>query len=283
LNPDGTVSPTRYLAGNPTLLSEVGQISGTASIGNQDYEALQLMAKKRLGSGLEYSVAYTFSKCMTNNMGYYGQGGQASQSNWYYQNIYDAAAEWGPCDYDAKQNFVANTVYDIPFGRGRQFGNGVNKAVDAVAGGWTIAGIVSLHSGFPLTVGANDASNTGSRGPRADCLSPVDILGKQQSSVGLGYQWFDPSAFAQPANGTFGSCGVGTVRGPGLATADFNLSKSFKLTERHIIDLRAEFINGFNHPILNAPNTGVGTTLGLLNSSNFLSGREVQFAFKYHF
>ena len=283
LNPDGTVSPTRYLAGNPTLLSEVGQISGTASIGNQDYEALQLMAKKRLGSGLEYSVAYTFSKCMTNNMGYYGQGGQASQSNWYYQNIYDAAAEWGPCDYDAKQNFVANTVYDIPFGRGRSFGNNMNKALDAVAGGWTIAGIVSLHTGFPLTIGANDASNTGSRGPRADCLSPVDILGRQQSSVGLGYQWFDPSAFAQPANGTFGSCGVGTVRGPGLATVDFNLSKSFKITERHIVDLRAEFINGLNHPILNAPNTGVGATLGLLNSSNFLSGREVQFAFKYHF
>jgi len=68
-----------------------------------------------------------------------------------------------------------------------------------------------------------------------------------------------------------------------LATVDFNLSKSFKITERHIVDLRAEFINGFNHPILNAPNTGVGTTLGLLNSSNFLSGREVQFAFKYRF
>jgi len=51
--------------------------------------------KKRLSSGLEYQVAYTYSKCMTNNMGYYGQGGQASQSNWYYQNIYDAAGGMG--------------------------------------------------------------------------------------------------------------------------------------------------------------------------------------------
>ena len=136
-----------------------------------------MLVKKRLGAGLEYSVAYTYSKCMTNNMGYYGQGGQASQSNWYYQNIYDAAAEWGPCDYDAQQNFVANAVYDIPFGRGRTFGNGMNKAVDAVVGGWTMAGILSVHSGFPLTIGASDASNTTSRGPRADCLTPVDILG----------------------------------------------------------------------------------------------------------
>jgi hypothetical protein len=285
LNKNGTVSPTEYLSGNPTLLSEIGQISGTASIGNQDYEALQMSMKKRLSSGLEYSVAYTYSKCMTNNMGYYGQGGQASQSNWYYQNIYDAAAEWGPCDYDAHQLFAGNAVYDIPFGRGRTFGNDMNKALDAVVGGWTMAGILTLHTGFPLTIGASDASNTTSRGPRADCISPVDILGTQNASpsVGSGYQWFSPSAFAQPANGTFGSCGVGTVRGPGLATFDFNVSKTFKITERHAFDLRAEFINLTNHPILNAPNTGVGPQLGLLNSSNALSGREVQFAFKYHF
>jgi len=74
-----------------------------------------------------------------------------------------------------------------------------------------------------------------------------------------------PQCFAQPANGTFGSCGVGTVRGPGLTTFDFNVSKTFKITERHAVDLRAEFINLTNHPILNAPNTSVGTQLGLLN------------------
>jgi hypothetical protein len=288
LNSDGTVSPTEYLAGNPTLLSEIGQISGTATIGNQDYAALQMLARKRLSSGLEYSVAYTYSKCMTNNMGYYGQGGQASQSNWYYQNIYDAAAEWGPCDYDAAHNLVTNAVYDVPFGRGRKFGNNMNKAVDAVAGGWQVAGILSLHTGFPLTVTANDASNTGSRGSRANCISPADVLGAQNANplVGNGYQWFSPSGFAQPSTGnsllgTFGNCGVGTVRGPGLATLDFNLSKTFQITERHSVNLRAEFINLTNTPILNAPNTGVGSTLGLLNSSQ--GARNVQFALKYRF
>ncbi len=281
LNPDGSVSPTRFLAGDPALLAEIGQISGTATVGNQDYDALQMLVKKRLSSGLEYSVAYTYSKCMTNNMGYYGQGGQSGQSNWYYQNIYDAAAEWGPCDYDAAHNFVTNAVYDIPFGRGRTFGNGMNKALDTVAGGWEMAGILSLHTGFPMTVGANDASNTGSRGSRADCISPVDILGQQNSALGNGYQWYTPSGFAQPVNGTFGNCGVGTVRGPGLATLDFNLSKNFRITERQSFDLRAEFINLTNTPILNSPNNGLGTTLGLLNSSQ--GARNVQFAFKYHF
>jgi hypothetical protein len=283
LNPDGTVSPTRYLEGNPTLLAEIGQISGTASVGNQDYDALQVLVRKRLGAGLEYSLAYTYSKCMTDNLGYYGQGGQSGQSNFYAQNIYNEAAEWGPCDYDAAHNFVANVVYDLPFGRNRMFGKGMNRGVDAVLGGWQAAGILSVHTGFPLTVTANDASNTGSRGSRADCIAPADVFGDQNASpsIGNGYQWFNPDSYAQPANGTFGSCGVGTVRGPGLATLDFNLSKNFRITERHSFDIRAEFINLTNTPILNSPNTGVGPTLGLLNSSQ--GARNIQFAVKYHF
>jgi len=150
-----------------------------------------------------------------------------------------------------------------------------------VAGGWQAAGILSLHTGFPLTVTANDASNTLSRGPRADCISPADVLGQQGSPVGNGFQWYSPTGFAQPTNGTFGSCGVGTVRGPGLATLDFNLSKNFRITERQSFDLRAEFINLTNTPILNSPNNSVGSQLGLLNSSQ--GARNVQFAFKYRF
>lgn len=280
LNPDGTVSPTQFLAGNPALLSDIGQISGTASVGNQDYQALQLSLQKRLSSGLQYSLAYTYSKCMTNNQGYYGQGGQAGQSNWYYQNIYNAAAEWGPCDYDATHNFVANAVYELPFGRGRKFGHSMNKALNTVAGGWQVGGILSLHTGFPLTVTATDASNTGSRGARADCVAPGTVFGQQNSPDG-GYQWFNPAAYAQPADGTFGSCGVGTIRGPGLTDFDFSLEKTFQITERHAVDFRAEFINLTNTPILNAPIRGLGTTLGLLNSSQ--GARNIQFALKYHF
>jgi hypothetical protein len=280
LNPNGTVSPSEYLAGNPTLMAEIGQIAGTASVGNQSYNALQMLLQKRLSSGLQYSVAYTYSKCMTNNLGYYGQGGQSGQSNWYYQNIYDAAAEWGPCDYDATHNFVANTVYELPFGRDRAFGKNMSKALDAVAGGWQVGGILSLHTGFPLTVSASDASNTLSRGARADCIAPAQVFGEQNSPLG-GYQWYNPASYAQPVPYTFGSCGVGTVRGPGLATLDFNLSKTFRITERHALDLRAEFMNLTNTPILNSPNNGVGTTLGLLQNSQ--GERNVQFALKYHF
>jgi len=280
LNPDGTVSPTRYLAGNPSLLADIGQISGTASIGNQAYNALQALLQKRLSAGLQYSVAYTYSKCMTNNLGYYGQGGQSGQSNWYYQNIYNAAAEWGPCDYDATHNFIANAIYDLPVGRGRAFGKNMNRVADSIIGGWQASGILSLHSGFPLTVTASDASGTGSRGARANCIAAADVFGEQNSPNG-GYQWFSPASYTQPAAGTFGNCGVGTVRGPGLHTLDFDLTKNFKFTERQSLDLRADFINLTNTPILNAPNHGIGTNLGLLQNSQ--GARNVQFSLKYHF
>jgi hypothetical protein len=65
--------------------------------------------------------------------------------------------------YDATHNFVGNVVYDLPFGRNRTFGKDMSKAFDAVAGGWEMAGILSLHTGFPLTITDDDASNTGSR------------------------------------------------------------------------------------------------------------------------
>ncbi|MGH9664094.1 MAG: carboxypeptidase regulatory-like domain-containing protein [Bryobacteraceae bacterium] len=280
LNADGTVSPTQYLAGNPSLLADIGQISGTASIGNQSYQALQVSFQKRLSSGLQYTLNYTYSKCMTNNLGYYGQGGQSGQGNYYYQNIYNAAAEWGPCDYDATHNFVGDVIYSLPFGRDRTFGKNMNRVADAVIGGWQVGGILSLHTGFPLTISASDASGTLSRGARANCIASGNVFGLQDAAQG-GYQYFDSASYAQPASGTFGNCGVGTLRGPGLKTLDFNLSKHFTFTEHQNLELRGEFINLTNTPILNAPSRGIGTTLGLLQSSQ--GARNVQIGLKYNF
>ena len=280
LNSNGTVSPTQYLAGNPSLLSDIGQISGTASIGSQDYDALQAQLQKRLSAGLQASLSYTYSKCMTNSIGYYGQGGQAATTSAYYQNIYNAQAEWGLCDYDAKSNFVANAVYALPIGRDKHFGKSMNKAMDAVVGGWTLSGILSLHTGFPLTVTATDVSGTLSRGARANCIAPAQVYGMQNASQG-GYQWFNPADFAQPGTGTFGTCGPSTLRGPGLESLDFNAAKYFSVTEHHRLELRGEFINLTNTPILNAPTRSIGTTLGLLQSSQ--GARNVQLALKYVF
>jgi len=281
LLPNGTIVNSPYLSGNPTLQSEISQISGTASNGNQSYNSLQAVLQKRFSSGLEASVAYTYSKCMTDSSGYYGSwGAQATPTSPYWQNLYDKKAEWGPCYYDATHILTSYATYDIPVGKGRKFGSNLNKVADAVVGGWQVNGILSLHTGFPLTVSAGDASGTNSRGSRANCLAPAKIFGAQNSPSG-GYQWFDPSAFGPADPGTFGNCGVATVRGPGLHTLDLSLAKFFNITEHQSLEFRAESVNFTNSPILNSPNTGLGSTLGLLQSAQ--GARNVQFALKYHF
>ena len=280
LNPNGTVSPTQYLAGNPSLLADIGQISGTSSIGSQDYDALQVVATKRLSAGVQFTASYTYSKCMTNSIGYYGQGGQADNASAYFQNIYNMRAEWGACGYDATHNFVGNAIYALPFGRDRQFGKSMNKVLDGVVGGWTASGILSLHTGFPITVNGTDVSGTTARAARANCIAPAVVFGQQDATQG-GYQWFNPADFAQASAGTFGNCGVSTLRGPGLKTLDFNLAKYFAITEHQHLELRGEFINLTNTPILNSPTRGIGTTLGLLQGSQ--GARNVQIALKYTF
>ena len=280
LEPNGSVAPSLFLAGNPALMSDIGNISGTASNGNQSYHSLQLVMQKRLSSGLQYSIAYTYSKCMSDAIGYYGAGGQSGSQSAYWQNIYDSKAEWGPCFYDVTHNLTANVVYAVPFGRDRMFGKDMNRIVNGVLGDWQVSGILSLHGGFPLTIRATDVSGTGSRGARADCVAPGTVLGTQ-SAAQNGYLWFDPSAYAQPATGTFGNCGVGTIRGPGLHTFDFNLSKNFPITESQHIEIRGEFINLTNTPILDAPNHTIGTTLGLLQTSQ--GARNIQLGLKFYF
>ncbi|MBV9301967.1 MAG: carboxypeptidase regulatory-like domain-containing protein [Acidobacteriaceae bacterium] len=281
LLPNGSTVGSPYLSGNPTLYNEISQISGTATNGNQSYNALQAVLQKRISNGLEGSVAYTYSKCMTDSSGYYGSwGGQTTPTSPYWQNLYDKKAEWGPCYYDAEHVLTSYATYDIPIGRGRAIGHDMNKVVNAVIGDWQVNGILQLHTGFPLTISAGDASGTNSRGSRANCIAPVHIFGEQNSPSG-GYQWFDQNAFAAAAPHTFGTCGVGTVRGPGLHTLDLSLAKFFDITERQKIEFRAESINLTNTPILNSPNTGLGSNLGLLQSSQ--GARNLQFALKYLF
>jgi hypothetical protein len=291
LNADGTVSPSPFLGGNPLLQSQIGSAKTTEASSNQDYNALQAVFQKRLSNGLEFQANYTWSKCMSNSRGFYGAAGQAAPEG-HQQNAYDAAAEWGPCYYDAAQAFNGYVTYDLPFGRGRAFGANLNKVVDAIVGSWQINAIATFRSGFPLTVtNFQDSSETGSTGARANCIAPAHILGEFDSPAG-GYQWFDPRSYAAPALHTFGTCGNSTVRGPGLHTADLSLSKRFVITERQNLEFRAEAINFTNTPILNAPKAVVpgkvvsNGEFGLGNFGRITSSqgaRQLQFALKYHF
>jgi hypothetical protein len=228
---------------------------------------------------------------MTDNSGYYGTWGstQATPANPYYQNLYDPKADWAPCYFDATHVLSAYATYEVPFGRNKRFGKDMPRVLDAIAGGWSIDPIVSIHTGFPLALYdfGDDPTGTGSRGLRPNCNGQSHELGRHgafDSSTGafLGYQWFDPSAYSAPGVGQFGNCPAqGPVRGPGYADLDLSLQKDFHVTETMRFQFRTDFINAFNHVNLNAPATALGTNMGLINTSQ--DPRNIQFALKFYF
>jgi len=282
-NGDG---PALLAAINPT---NGGTVSGTQSNGRMMYNALQAVFQKQQSNGLQYQVSYTYGKCMTNNSGYYGTWSGARQSNTaspYWQNIYDPQAEWSPCYYDETHNLTAYAVYDLPFGKGKKFGSDMNKAVDAVVGGWTVSPIITLHTGFPQSLYNNGTDQTGtfSRGLRPDCNGTNTVFGRRDATAaqGGGIQWFDPSNYANAAG--FGTCSpqVGQLRGPGLYNWDLSLQKNFHITERFKLQFRSDFLNAFNRVNLAAPNTTVATsTTGVINMSQ--PARNIQFALKLYY
>jgi Carboxypeptidase regulatory-like domain/TonB dependent receptor/TonB-dependent Receptor Plug Domain len=274
---NGAVVQGPYLT---AIRGQIGQISGTCSCAKQKYNALQTTLRKRFSMGLEYQVAFTYSRGMSDSIGYYGQGGQAGSQSAYWQNLYNQQSEFGPTYFDEKFNFVPSFVYQLPFGHGRKMGSAWNRGVDAILGGWNVGGIYTAHTGFPLTIKlASDASGTGARSDRAQVVgTPHD-----PHVVGPGNSWLDLSAYATPALHTFGNAGVGVVRGPGMSRFDFSLSKDFHVTEHKMFQLRGEAFNLFNSPIFLSPasQTITSTLFGQIRSSE--GERNMQIVAKFYF
>lgn len=296
LNSNGTTSPGPFAqplinccgAGNsPT-------IRFNDSSGIQRYNALQISMEQREWKGFQYRANYTWSKCLSNSLGYFGPFGDeealpgtTSQTgfSFFFQNAYNPLGDYGRCIADVASLFNGYLVYELPFGKGKLFGDGVSDLVNNIIGGWTLGSDFTLHSGFAITALGPDASGTNSASPRANCPSGVSQSGNGQIvALGggqFGLQFWNPAA-ALPANpGTFGTCAIGSFRGPGLATADLNLSKRFVLGERTNLQAMAQLINVTNTAILGRPNFSEGSTFGVISSSN--PGRQIQFGIKLNF
>jgi hypothetical protein len=296
-NPLTTV-PTLFLHGNPTLLATgPGQIRLNASTAIQNYNSMQLTVLQRLSKGLNFQANYTWSKCLTNNQGYYGRYGdsghsQASNDVSFQLYAYNLNLDYGACDRDVTSVFNGYITYELPFGKNKAMGKNMGKALNAVAADWRVSAAFNVHGGFPISMlyYGNDPSGAYFQ-PRPDCISPSRQTPYKQAplnpSAGIvgGYLWFDPSTMAAPASNRFGTCGVGTERGPGLAQFDIGLSKMFSLTERQNLEFRVEAINAFNTPVfaLNAYSVDIfgGAGEGVVNTS--AGARNVQLSLKYHF
>jgi hypothetical protein len=276
---NGQVLPSPYLSGNPTLVSQILQISGTETNGNQKYNSLQASLRKRFSAGLEYQLSYTWSHGMSDAIGYYGDGGQSGSQSAYMQNLYNRRAEWGPTYFDVRHVFVASHTYELPFGKGKQLGGGWNPVVDGILGGWHMGGTLALHGGFPLTIKTTDHSGTLARSARAD------VVGTPHDShvVGFGNHWLDGSAYADTKAFTFGTAGTGTAPGPGLKIFSLSLGKKFAITERTSFELRGEAFNLTNTPIFSSPVSQTITSARFGEISSAQGERNLQVAMKFYF
>lgn len=259
---------------NPDLAS----ISTTASRGRATYNALQSTFKQRLWNGLDFVANYTLSKSLSNNRGFFGPGPVRGDGA-YPRDSYNIDLNYGPAWFDARHIFSTAGYYDLPFGRERRFGSSWNRAVDAIAGGWSLSFASVVRTGFPITV--TDSAGRSLRASRSP--EHPDRIGSGEVANPTREQWIDRSAFASAALGQLGNSGVGILRMPGYWNIDMSLRKQFATVGSQYLLFTVEAFNIFNNanwgaPIANIQSTAFGTITTTVGDP-----RIVQLVVKYHF
>jgi hypothetical protein len=241
--------------------------------GNSSYNGLQTDLIRRFSHGLQLRFNYTWSKNLDMNSGL--TGAQANNQAQMVMDPRDPRRDWGPSALNVTHQASVSGRYELPFARNSRLG------------GWQLAGIATMLSGFPFTpqIGTNRSGNGDTRNPDRPSLNPAftgDVIVGKQS------QWFNPAAFILPSVGTWGNLGRGVFTGPGLANLDLSLMKNTRLTERVNLQIRAEFFNALNHTNLRTPNAIVfsggnySSSAGLITSTATTS-RQIQFGMKLMF
>ena len=162
----------------------------------------------------------------------------------------------------------------------------VKGLVSSIVNGWNLSGIASWQSGFPFTIFSdNDNSLSAIGADRADLTVPSikdAVLSTGRSHAQLINEWFDTSAFAPNAIGTFGNSGKNALRGPRYFDVDFALLKDAKITERYSLQFRAEFYNAFNNVNFGMPDGGLtDSSFGQITSAQ--DPRILQMALKLNY
>jgi hypothetical protein len=209
---------------------------------NSNYNALQASLRQRLSRGLNFGVAYTFSKSIddASNGIFGGTRGVA-----FPQDSFNLAAERAVSVFDQKHRFMTNVTYDLDI-----LTSLLGSLPKSVTGGWQIGGIYTGASGLPITpfMGNMNVSGTGELNDRPNLIGDP-TAGAQRDAA----NWFNRAAFAAPAPGTFGSSGRNTIIGPRLHIVDLSVGKVTKINDRFSAQFRAEAFNLFNRANLSLP------------------------------
>jgi hypothetical protein len=261
---DGCFAPFPYAQPTDPRFAAVTQFSTGA---NSHYDGLQITAKKRLAHGLMGQLNYTWSRCMdtVSNGGFL----QFSSGGILAPLPGELARDYGPCDYDIRNNLNAQYVYQLPV-------KVANRVLGYALNGWQVSGTVFWHSGIPFSVlstpySANGEGIVNGSGPQFASVVPGAPLYEHTPIGGVTQpgtvQWLNPDAFVStvdPSTGAcyggdspktcqFGNLGRNALRGPDFTWSDFYVTKWVPLTERVKMRFDVQFFNVFNHPNFSLP------------------------------
>jgi hypothetical protein len=267
---------------NPAVGQYIGYLDWVTDYGWQRYHGMLLSLQRRSTNGVSTNLNYTMSNCR----GLISQGGGPLNVGTGYmlpvslinppanpEELFDA--DEGPCSNSPRHIFNVTASVETP-----QF---ANTALRVIASEWRLSGIYRAQSGRALniTTGA-DRALTGMQDQR-----PNQVLDDPYGDKSLN-NWFNPAAFAQPAQGTHGNARRNGFEAPGTQVVDLSLVRSFRFFDTHRIEARVEAFNAFNWTRL-----GLGTNIGdpIINLSSATFGRILssgdprimQFALKYQF
>ncbi|HEX6184141.1 MAG TPA: carboxypeptidase regulatory-like domain-containing protein [Pyrinomonadaceae bacterium] len=233
-----------------------------------NYHSLQAEFRRRFSQGLQFQADYTFSKALGDARGAFGSQSDLTS----FRTLRDPRLDYSRSDVDQTHRFVANAVYDLPFGRGRNYWSSANGLVDRLVGGWTVGGIMAWQSRPPFYVASNRTTvnqfNAGN--------NPADLVGMSfeefKKNVGLfrhstGIYFINPAILdittdasgrfvsstikpgilTAPAPGFFGNFPINSLNGPQFFNIDASLVKRMPITERVKLELKTTFINVLNH------------------------------------
>jgi outer membrane receptor protein involved in Fe transport len=241
-----------------------------SSGGVSNFESLQTRFGKRFSHGLQFEGSYTWSKVLDNQC-------------CSHQNSYDISQDWAVTNYDITHRFVVGYIYELPFGRGRHFGDHMPGAVNWVLGGWQINGITTIQSGTPLSISASNVAGIGTAAEWANSNGQSPVLrGDVHNRLN---QYFNTSVFSQPAAFTLGNVSpyVSNLRTPYQNSSDLSCFKEFFPRDNIRVQFRAEFFNAFNRVQFSGPTTSVTSTSFGVISSQANSPRQLQFGLKILF
>ena len=287
-------------AGNPRALRtnpNWGSIDLHTAAGNSWYNALQVTLTKRLSHGLQFQSSYAWSKLIDETQGQAGADNQISSV--FGADPSHRRVDRGPADFDLRQNWQFNAIYQLP----RPFTRG---PLSGLLNGWRASTILAVQSGFPFTPSlrtnrSRSGVNTGQPGAGAQNFDRPNLApGRNKENIILGGpdRYFDPSAFILQPAGFLGNSGRNILTGPGMTNLDFSLAKNApikKLGESGALEFRAEFFNILNHPNFSltdvsrqifagaADGEAPLATAGTITSTGNLRSRQIQFALKLLF